>query len=280
MQIEQPPKGKTKKELAFEEERGIWDAERNKYRTTWQKLFGDKKEESVNLAAEEALEMDAQIERLLKEGKVRSSEEAIESIGEEEQHLLHGIDIGGKNYIKLRTLYFARALEDNRFDKARIAAYWSTHERGLRKAIAPLIAEKAAELVHNKDAENLYRAFRTYGLSEHLNIEDLPMEDLKHPEIQGALKRALVDMLRGNVEYFVQERDKYARAGIVDAEEINRLPEIQELAKQHLIGSCSSLEYFVQERDKYARAGIVDAEEADNWPEIKDKFDKNKSLRK
>ena len=263
----------------FEQEREIRAKERNRYRTIWQKIFGREKTTAMDIAIEEALRMDAEIETLMREGKVASTTEAVEVIEKEGKFRLRGKErIGKEEWARFRALQFAGALEKNDFGKANEIVYQARWEKKvndesrqiLQETIAPLITQKVAELVQAKDGRNFVHAFYTLSNLKPITAEGLPQENLQSPEIQGAIKESLIFWMRVNPEYFAEYRDKWANAGFVENKEaLNTLPEIQQIAKEELIGWMNvNPKYFAEYRDRWEKLGIINGRLMNQLPEI------------
>jgi hypothetical protein len=263
----------------FEKEWEIRAKERNRYRTIWQKIFGREKTTAMDIAIEEALRMDAEIEALMREGKVASTTEAIEVIEKEGKFGLKGKErISKEEWARFRALQFAGALEKNDFGKAKEIVYRAGLEKGiddesrqiLKETIAPLITQKIIELVQAKDGRNFVRAFYELGNLHPITAEGLSQENLQSPEIQGAIKESLILWMRVNPEYFAEYRDKWVNAGFVkNKEELNTLREIQQIAKEKLIEWMrTNPVYFAEYRDRWELLEIIDGQQMNQLPEI------------
>ncbi|PIT89525.1 hypothetical protein COU23_03410, partial [Candidatus Kuenenbacteria bacterium CG10_big_fil_rev_8_21_14_0_10_36_11] len=249
----------------FEQERDIRAEERSRYRTIWQKILGREKIGEMDIAVEEALRMDAEIETMMQEGKVASTTEAVEVIEKEGKFGLKGQErIGKEEWARFRTLQFGGALEKNDFGKASEIVYQAGQEKKvddenrqiLKETIAPLITQKIAELIQAKDGRNFVRAFYELGCLQPITAEGLSQENLQSPEIQGAIKENLISWMRTDPEYFAKYRDKWANTGFVENKEaLNTLPEIQQIAKEKLISWMrTDPEYFAKYRNKWEQA--------------------------
>ena len=261
-----------------EEEQEFRAKERNSYRTIWQKIFGRERTGEMDIAVEEALLMDAEIEKQLREGKAASTTEAVENIEKEGQFGLKGKErISKEEWARLRALQFAGALEKNDFRKASDILYRVELEKEidtntrliLKEAIAPLVIKKITELVQDRDGENFVRAFDEFNRLQLITAESLPAEALRSPEIQGAIKKHLISWMDYDPNVFAKRRDEWEKAGIIDAKAMNQLPEIQKLAKGKLINSMDyDPNVFAKRRDEWTKAGIIDAQEMNQLQEI------------
>ena len=261
----------------FVSERETRAKERNKYRTVWQKILGKEKTGEMDIATEEALQMDTEIKKILDEGRAASTSEAIEVIEKEGNFGLKGKErISKEEWARFRTLQFGGALEENDFGKASQIIIQAQQEKKindetkqiLKETISPVIIKKLSELVQNRDGENFVLAFHELGRLQSINREDLLQENLQSPEIQNAIKQNIIGC--NAPEYFQTVRDKWVKAGVVDLETANQFEEIKEKAKQNIIG-CNAPEYFQTVRDKWVKAGVVDLETANQFEEIKEK---------
>jgi len=261
----------------FKEERDIKAEERNGYRTIWQKIWGLEETSGMDIAVEEALRMDAEIETLMRQRKVATTAEAVVVIEKEGKFGLKGEErIGKEEWARFRTLQFGGALKENDFGKASEIVYRAQQEKVddetrqiLEETIAPLITQKVAELVKAKDGRNFVRAFYEFGRLQPITAEGLSQEGLRSPEIQDAIKENIISWMRTDPEYFTKYLDKWAQAGIIDAKALSNLPEIQQIAEERLIDWMNTdPEYFAMYRDKWAQAGIIDAKALSNLPEI------------
>ena len=263
----------------FEQERDIRAEERSRYRTIWQKILGREKIGEMDIAVEEALRMDAEIETMMQEGKVASTTEAVEVIEKEGKFGLKGQErIGKEEWARFRTLQFGGALEENDFGKASEIVYQAGQEKKvddenrqiLEETIAPLITQKVAELIQAKDGRNFVRAFYELGRLQPITAEGLSQENLQSPEIQGAIKENLISWMRTDPEYFAKYRDKWANNGFVENKEaLNTLPEIQQIAKEELISWMNiDPEYFAKYRNKWEQSGIINGSEMNMLQEV------------
>jgi len=262
----------------FEQERDIRAKERNRYRTIWQKILGREKTGEMDIAVEEALRMDAEIETMMQEGKVASTTEAVEVIEKEGNFGLMGQErIGKEEWARFRTLQFGGALEENDFGKASEIVYQAGQEKKvddenrqiLEETIAPLITQKVAELIQAKDGRNFVRAFYELGRLQPITAEGLSQENLQSPEIQGAIKENLISWMRTDPEYFAKYRNKWEQAGIINGSEMNMLQEVQNIAKDKLISWMRiDPEYFAKYRDLWGNAGIIEVDEMNTLEEI------------
>lgn len=159
----------------FEQELDIRAKERDRYRTIWQKILGQKKTSGMDIAVEEALRMDAEIETMMQKGRVASTTEAVEAIEKEGKFGLKGQErIGKEEWSRFRTLQFGGALGKNDFGKASEIIYQAKWEKKvdgenrqiLKETIAPLITQKVTELIQVKDGRNFVRAFNELGWFE------------------------------------------------------------------------------------------------------------------
>lgn len=217
---------------------------RNDYRSLWKKIFGMDKTEAMDIAVEEALKMDEAIEDLLKEGKAKDIEEAIEIVDQQREFQPKKKDkIEKEEYFRPDILQFGNALEENDFNKAVMLIHKVESIKGadgevqkaLREIISPLIDKKIAELVKNKDGESFVEAFINLSRLKDINVKDLGLseEEFRSPEILNAAKGYLVNELKTyGVDHFVHNRDKMVEAGIATEEEVESWPEIIELKKK------------------------------------------------
>ena len=242
----------------------------------------------MDIAVEEALRMDAEIETMMQEGKVASTTEAVEVIEKEGKFGLKGQErIGKEEWARFRTLQFGGALEKNDFGKASEIVYRAGQEKKvddenrqiLKETIAPLITQKVAELAKSRDGRNFVRAFYELGRLQPITAEGLSQEDLQSPEIQNSIKENLISWMRTNPEYFSEYRDKWANAGFVENKEVlNTLPEIQQIAKEKLISWMNTNpEYFAEYRDKWEQVGIINGSEMNALQQVQD-IAKNKLI--
>ena len=76
--------------------------------------------------------------------------------------------------------------------------------------------------------------------------------------------------MRVNPEYFAKYRDKWANAGFVENKEaLNTLPEIQQIAKEELIGWMNvDPKYFAEYMDRWEKLRIINGRLMNQLPEI------------
>jgi hypothetical protein len=263
----------------FKKEREFRAKERNRYRTIWQKIFGLGKTTEMDIAIEEALRMDAEIETLMREGKVASTTEAVELIEKEGKFGLKGKErISKEEWARFRALQFAGALEKNDLGKASEIVYRARQEKVddesrqiLEETIAPLIIQKVAELVQNRDGKNFVRAFYELSRLHPITAEGLSQKDLQSPEIQGAIKEDLIKRASIGPLTYSEMRDKLANGGFIDAKEVNQLPEVQEIIKSDLIDRAKiGPRTYSKRRDEWVAIGVIKPETIDQLPEVQE----------
>ncbi len=261
---------------------------RDTYRTVWQKILGREKTSAMDVAIEDALRMDAEIEKKLRKGKVASITEAIEAIEKEGKFALERKEkISKEDWAWFRALQFGGSLEENNFEKATGIIYQAQQEKkinnktklDLKKIIAPLVTKKIAELIQKKDGKNFVRAFYELSRLWLITPEGLPKENLQSPEIQEVIKESLIYSMKTSPEYFARRRDKWANSGFIkNKETINTLPEIQQIVKEKLIGWMQvNPEYFAKNRDQWEHLGIINGTAMNQLPDIQ-KIAKEKLL--
>jgi uncharacterized protein YifN (PemK superfamily) len=251
--------------------------ERNNYRTLWQKITGQEKSSEMDMAIEEALRMDEEINNQLLDGKAKSTTEAIENIKKEKKFAFKGKEtIGKEELVRFRTLYFAGALEKNNFTKAyEIVQQVQKDDKMddesrkiLKETMAPLITKKIVELAQGRDGENFVEAFHTFGKLQSITTEGVSREDLQSPEIQNAIKKDIVENSH-SPQAFIVTRDNWVKAGVIDAEAANKLEEVRERVLKLIEGNTYSAQAFIVTRDGWVEAGVIDAETANNLESVR-----------
>src|SRR3989344_311047 len=93
--------------------------ERNSYRKLWKKIFGVDKTGAMDIAAEQAMEMDEEIERLMQEGEAKSVSEAVEIAARQKEFQPKSKDkIEKEEFLRPFVLQLGNVIENNDFSKA------------------------------------------------------------------------------------------------------------------------------------------------------------------
>ncbi|PIY65853.1 hypothetical protein COY91_01820, partial [Candidatus Shapirobacteria bacterium CG_4_10_14_0_8_um_filter_39_15] len=188
------------------------------------------------MAMEEAIRMDTLIDQKVEDGVFMT--DAVKQVSALSEFKLKGLrNIQKEEYVRAKTLQFAHALEENQFLKAKVLrklpqfevddATVEMYQDGVKSAIN----QRAGNLVALKDGDNFRKVVRGFGddiQRDRMQVDD---EALKAPEIQGPIQKDLVASFKYHntisPEAFAKDRDRLVKMGIVDAGEINKLPEIQ-----------------------------------------------------
>lgn len=265
----------------FQEEQADRAGERNKYRTLSEKMFGKGKVTNIDMAMEEAIQMDSLIDQEVQKGS--SMPDAVKAVTHLPEFQLKGLRlIKQEEFVRAKALQFGHALEENKFLKAKVLRELPLLEvddqtqEMYKQAVSDAVHGRAKDLAMQKDGGSFIKLVHGFrGDMTQEGIKQIPQEALHAPEIQGHIQKELIASLNyhsATVEKFGRDRDRYASLGIVNAAEINKLPEIQKLAKDRLVASLSyhsaTVEDFGLDRDKYISLGIISAAEVNALPEI------------
>ena len=216
--------------------------ERNSYRKTWKKIFGVDKTGAMDIATEQAMEMDEEIEKLMQEREAKSVSEAVEIAARQKEFQPKSKEkIKKEEFLRPFVLQLGNVIENNDFSKAGAIISEVRFIKGVddetrqvfKEIIKPIIDQKIIELIQSKDGENFVKAFLSF--EELVKIEDLgtSKEELRVPEIFNAAKGDIIrDFEISGVDSFVSKRDRMVEAGIVTEEEVENWPEIIELRKK------------------------------------------------
>ena len=216
--------------------------ERNSYRDIWKKIFGVDKTGAMDIATEQAMEMDEEIEKLMQEREAKSVSEAVEIAARQKEFQPKSKEkIKKEEFLRPFVLQLGNVIENNDFSKAGAIISEVRFIKGVddetrqvfKEIIKPIIDQKIIELIQSKDGENFVKAFLSF--EELVKIEDLgtSKEELRVPEIFNAAKGDIIrDFEISGVDSFVSKRDRMVEAGIVTEEEVENWPEIIELRKK------------------------------------------------
>lgn len=274
----------------FDEEHNLRAEERNRYRTIWQKMFGLEKTTGMDTAMEEALKMDAAIEEELKEGRAETIDEALKNVDQMPNFQLKGEGrIQKEEYAGAKALQVGRAITNNEFHEA-VSIWNKEHFRSgvddetkqfMSEHIVTLIKNHTAELARSKDGTNFVSSIYWFG--SHFKAEDLPQDEVKSPEITGAVRDHAVSWLKtfhheGGVG---KEWKKFSRLGLLNEEEIVQDPEVRQFAEQRAASYFRTFYYepatFARIRDNFTRLGIGSTQEYNQLPQIQE-FAKEKAI--
>ncbi|OGM05261.1 hypothetical protein A2125_01370 [Candidatus Woesebacteria bacterium GWB1_43_5] len=274
----------------FEQERDFRADERTSYRTIWQKMFGREKTTAMDVAMEEALKMDAAIEKELKEGRAETIEEALDNIDKLPEFQLKGTErVEKEEYGRAKTLQVGKAIANNEFYKAVSILHKEQSRKGIDKETAQimdertttLVKEHVANLAQAKDGKNFVNSI--YWFASRLESGDLPAEAVRSPEIAGAIREHAISWFRSFYNEpvnFAKELEKFSRLGLLNKEEVAQAPEIQQYAREKAISWFRTFynepRTFARIRDGFVQLGIVNAEEINSLPQIQE-FAKEKA---
>jgi len=262
------------------EEQKIRAKERNKNRPFLDKVFDIDKTNKMDIAMEEAEEMDSEIK---KTREANSTTEAVEIINKEGKFGLKGKEkIAKEELANAITLKLQDELNKNNYYKLEnMVNDYKVHvrkdldnetEKSIIDKISSIMFNRVLELAGEGDFQNFMETFEPLIRVKSSKIEPMPKYLVKTNEIQSAVKNRLVEILKkGRLSYFSKMTFYLEKAGIVDAKEAASWPEVKEVAKDELIDDIKNPEEneFNRIIKKYSEEGIITKEEVMSWPEIK-----------
>ncbi len=238
----------------FDEQNKIRAKERNKHRSLGQKLLGKDKVAGVDMAEEQAREMNTAAEQLVEQGEIATVPEAIEKVNSTEEFSLKGGErIQKEEAARAKVLDAVRAMNEGDYKKARTILLSDNLGNGFDKetqdqidrTVRPLIKKRIIESIKQKNGDELIKILESLtnyvqnlkGIVDWVKPEDLkdiPKESLHSPEILEKVRAHLNDDLQRQPTIFDYAIEKYSQFGFFTKEEITSFPEIKETATKLL----------------------------------------------
>jgi hypothetical protein len=269
----------------FEKEHSLRAKYRNKYRTIWQKIFGKEKTTTMDIAMEEALAMNEAIEKVVKEDK-KTYQEALEIVSQYPEFQLKGKErIKREEYVRAKILQIGKFLLENNFQKAFSILSNEKSKKGIDREvleiidsfIVPLIKNHISELIKKKNWKNFVKLIHYFA--SYIKKEDLRLEVPKPSKIRGEIIQHIVSCFCNSdyeLKNFETELEKFNNLGLLEKDEIIKLPEIKRYAKEiafkYFENYCNNekeLIIFQKYRDALNRLKIMTIDEINNIPEIR-----------
>ena len=268
----------------FDGEADFRARERNKYRSVWQKMFGRDKSDSMDMIMEEAIAMNAAIDKELKNGRVQDMDEALDVVDQMSQFQLKGTErVKVEEYARTKTLQIGEAIESNEFYKASSILYREQHKKGVDKETAQVMSEQTTAFVKQhvgslaeaKDGKNLVNAISAFD--SRLDKSDISPEAAKSPEILKAVSDDLISYFRtfavSEPKVFVKEVERFTKFGLAEREKIVQTPEIKEFTRKEAISyfqtfATTDPKAYQRIRDSFVALGVGTVEEYNQLAEI------------
>ena len=306
-----------KKRKLFIEEREFTAALRKQNQPLWQyessKLPGREQEEfrriirevidkeentEMEVAIEEALKMNEDIEGIFTEGKADSREEACARVFEKKEYQLKGRErIEHEESVRPYFLLIIDALEKDDLELAQGVIKTVPPDKknafgAVRDILNSPIEKKGKQYAEEENEDKLVRLMGVWGLvSNHFdvkNLENVDKELRQSPVFVNAAKRFLANKLEEiinisggqEIKEYIWVRDNIIRAGVAKAEEIDSDSNIQWKLKTVLIGKGEdSKPFFIEQVERYQYlksqleiAGIIKKDEINRDPRVQDAF--------